>query len=271
MRVRVEQQPSAHHLGSLRRLARCGNLDGEAEAVEQLGPQLALLRIHRPDEHEFGRVGDGYAVALHRDGAHRGRIEQQVDQMVVQQIDLVDVQDAAMRPASRPGSKCTAPSLSACWRSIEPATRSSVAPTGSSTSRTGRVSTDASGPKGPSGESGFVSAGSEENRSPAMTSIGGSIWVRARTSVDFAVPFSPRTSTPPMPGCTTQRISANAMSSSPPGASGSPPSTAGNGYSWSVGVSQFAGAPVFTLASPPCRPLTCNWRSSVSAPTAGTG
>ena len=56
-------------------------------------------------------------------------------------------------------------------------------------------------------------------------------WGGTTTIVDFAVPFSPRTSTPPMPGSTTQRMSANAMASSPPGASGSPPSTAGNGYS----------------------------------------
>ena len=42
-------------------------------------------------------MGDGYAVALDGDGPHCGRVEQQVDQVVVQEVDLVDVQDAAMR------------------------------------------------------------------------------------------------------------------------------------------------------------------------------
>ncbi len=97
LRVRVERQSSPHDLGALCRVPRCGNLDGQTEAVEQLGPQLALLGIHRPDEHELRRVGDRYAVALHADGPHGGRVEQEIDEMVVQQVDFVDVQDPAMR------------------------------------------------------------------------------------------------------------------------------------------------------------------------------
>ena len=42
-------------------------------------------------------MGDGYAVALHGDGPHGGSVEKQVDQVVVQEVDFVDVQDAAMR------------------------------------------------------------------------------------------------------------------------------------------------------------------------------
>ena len=53
LRVRVEQQPSAHHLGALCRVPRCGHLDGQTEAVEQLRPQLALLGIHRSHQHEL--------------------------------------------------------------------------------------------------------------------------------------------------------------------------------------------------------------------------
>ncbi len=97
LRVGIEQQSSAHHLGAQRRVARRGHLDGEAEAVEQLRPQLTFFGIHRADEYELRRVGYRYAVALHGDGTHGGRIEEQVDQMVVQEIDLVDVQDPAMR------------------------------------------------------------------------------------------------------------------------------------------------------------------------------
>jgi hypothetical protein len=97
LRVGVEQQSSAHHLSAQCRVARRGHLDGEAEAVEQLRPQLTFFGIHRADEHELRRVGHRDAVAFDGDGTHGGRIEEQVDQMVVQEIDLVDVQDPAMR------------------------------------------------------------------------------------------------------------------------------------------------------------------------------
>jgi hypothetical protein len=45
--------------------------------------------------------------------------------------------------------------------------------------------------------------------------MGGRIEASARTIVDFAVPFSPRTSTPPMAGEIVERVRASAMSSEP--------------------------------------------------------
>jgi hypothetical protein len=66
---------------------------------------------------------------------------------------------------------------------------------------------------GPSGQPGSGASGEQENRQPATTSTGGSTAVSARTAVDFAVPFSPRTSTPPIAGETAFKISASRMSS----------------------------------------------------------
>ncbi len=117
--------------------------------------------------------------------------------------------------ASSPGSYSATPSDNARCRCSEPSTRSSVAPTGSSTSRTGRHSTGASAANGPSGDSGAGSRGSDENRSPAITSIGGSTAASPRTAVVLAVPFSPRTSTPPTSGATAARIRASNRSSEP--------------------------------------------------------
>jgi hypothetical protein len=102
-RVGVEGQPATHDLGAGGRVARRGHLHGEAEAVQQLGPQLALLGVHRADEDEPGGVLHGHAVALHRGAAHRGRVEQEVDQVVVQQVDLVDVEHAAVRASQQAG------------------------------------------------------------------------------------------------------------------------------------------------------------------------
>ena len=68
---------------------------------------------------------------------------------------------------------------------------------------------------GPSGQRGSGVSGSQENRQPAMTAIGGRSSTSPRTTVDFAVPFSPRTSTPPTAGETALSSSASLRSSIP--------------------------------------------------------
>ena len=73
------------------------HVDGETEPVQQLRAQFALLRIHRADQHEPGLVRMGDAVAFDVHPPHRGGVEQHVDQMIVQQVDLVDVEHAAVR------------------------------------------------------------------------------------------------------------------------------------------------------------------------------
>src|SRR5690606_39773077 len=102
--------------------------------------------------------------------------------------------------ANSPDSYSTPLPDRAFSRCREPTTRSSPAPTGSSTRRTGRVAEATEGGCGPSGQSGSGAAGSQENRQSVTTVIGGSRAACARTAVDFAVPFSPRIRTPPMSG-----------------------------------------------------------------------
>src|SRR5262247_3249552 len=99
--------------------------------------------------------------------------------------------------------------------SSAPISRSSLAPTGSSTSRAGRVNVPAPLSCGPSGQDGSGSAGSQENRHPATTATSGRIAASARTMVDFAVPFSPRASTPPIAGDTALSTSPSRSSSMP--------------------------------------------------------
>ena len=154
-----------------------------------------------------------HAVALDVADPEGGRVEQQVDEVVVQQVDLVDVQDAPVRAGQQPGWKDVTPTVSKCPTSSEPVSRSSVAPTGSSTSRVGRDCAAAPAGCGPSGHCGSGAAGEHEKRQPATTSTGGRTAVSARTAVDFAVPFSPRTSTPPIAGEIALRMSASRMSS----------------------------------------------------------
>ena len=78
-------------------VARRVHVDGEPEPVQQLRTQFALLGIHRADQHEPGLVRMRDAVAFDVHPSHRGGVEQHVDQMIVQQVDLVDVEHAAVR------------------------------------------------------------------------------------------------------------------------------------------------------------------------------
>ena len=80
-----------HHAESLLDVVGRLNVDAEPEAVEQLRSQLTLLRIHRPDQDEIGRVNDGHPLALDHVDPHGRRIEENVDQVVVEQIHLVDI------------------------------------------------------------------------------------------------------------------------------------------------------------------------------------
>ncbi len=96
-RVVVVGEPAPYDLHPLVGLARGGDLDGETEPVQQLGPQLPLFRIHRPDEQELRGVPHRHTLALDVGGAHRGGVQQQVHEVVVEQVDLVDVEDPAVR------------------------------------------------------------------------------------------------------------------------------------------------------------------------------
>ncbi len=101
-RVVLERQPPAHDLDPGADLARRAHVDREPEPVEQLRAQLPLLGVHRADQQEPRRVRDGDPVALDVRPAHRRGVEQQVDEVVVQEVDLVDVEHAAVRVGEQP-------------------------------------------------------------------------------------------------------------------------------------------------------------------------
>ena len=102
-RVALERQPAAHDLRALRRVLRGAHLDAEPEAIEQLRAQLALLGVHRADEQEARRVHGRHRLALDAREPGRGGVEQRVDEVVGQEVDLVDVEDPAVRAGEQPG------------------------------------------------------------------------------------------------------------------------------------------------------------------------
>ncbi|MCY1493360.1 hypothetical protein D9M68_271960 [compost metagenome] len=103
LRVAVEGQPAAHDGLAGGAVDVRGEAHEQAEAVEQLRAQLALLRVHGADQGDARRMLVGDAVALDAVHAAGADVEQQVDQTVGEQVDLVDVQHAAVGARQQAG------------------------------------------------------------------------------------------------------------------------------------------------------------------------
>mmetsp|Transcript_68769 Transcript_68769/g.222180 ORF Transcript_68769/g.222180 Transcript_68769/m.222180 type:complete len:206 (+) Transcript_68769:786-1403(+) len=108
--------------------------------------------------------------------------------------------------ARMPGSKALPPSRSARSMSIVPVTRSSVAPSGSSTKGVRFITTGKSSPAARRSRTSSLMAdgsrGSELYLSSPTIGMSGSSRTNARTAVDLPVPRSPWIMTPPMTGST---------------------------------------------------------------------
>ena len=161
------------------------HVDGEAEPVQQLRAQLALFRVHGADQHETGLVAVRDAVAFDVHPAHRGGVEQHVDQVVVQQVDLVDVQHAAVCAGQQ-------------------SRREGVLTVAQHTLQVQRADHAVLG-----------GADGQLDQRPTRHLLPTSTCARPRTAVDFAVPFSPRISTPPISGRTAHSTSASRSRSCP--------------------------------------------------------
>jgi hypothetical protein len=141
--------------------------------------------------------------------AHRGNVEEEVHEMVREQVHLVHIQDAPVR--SREEARLERlPPLRERLLDVQ-STRQPVRarPDRQLHEPHGPLSAGAPSGCGPAGHSGSGLSGSQEYGQPATTRIGGNSPASALTAVDLAVPFSPRTRTPPTSGETafTRRAS----------------------------------------------------------------
>ena len=96
---------AADHLDAVVDVGGRRDLDREAEAVEELGAELALLGVAGADEDEAGGMADREALALDDVLARGGDVEEEVDDVVLEQIDLVDVEIAAVGAGQQAGLK----------------------------------------------------------------------------------------------------------------------------------------------------------------------
>ncbi|CAM3378446.1 hypothetical protein DEDE109153_14135 [Deinococcus deserti] len=96
VRVRLESHAPAHDVRALRRFPWGLDIHAQAEAVQKLRPQRSLFGIHAAHQGKAGGLLDAQAVALHPVNAHGRGVQQDVDQMVGKQVDLIDIQHAAV-------------------------------------------------------------------------------------------------------------------------------------------------------------------------------
>jgi hypothetical protein len=102
IRARRSSCAPAQHLAALARVRQRRDVDPQPDAVGDLRAQVALLGVHRADEQEAGRMLDRDPFALDDVEPHRRRVEQDVAEMVVEQVDLVDVEDPAVGLGQQP-------------------------------------------------------------------------------------------------------------------------------------------------------------------------
>ncbi len=94
---------TADHLDAVVDVGWRGDLDRKPEPVEELGAQFALLGVAGADEDEARRMADREALALDDVFARGGDVEQEVDDVVLEQVDLVDVEIAAVGAGQQAG------------------------------------------------------------------------------------------------------------------------------------------------------------------------
>jgi hypothetical protein len=107
--VELPVHVALHDGDSPRDIAEPAHIDTESEAVEQLGPQLALLRVHGADEDEVRGMHHRHSLSLHGVDAHGGGVEEDVDEVVVEEVDLVDVEDVAIGVGEDPRLEAAQP------------------------------------------------------------------------------------------------------------------------------------------------------------------
>ena len=101
-RVLLVGDPIEGQLGPLVHVEQRADVDAESKAIEELRSELSLGRVPGPDHDELGRVHDGHTLALDRVLSSGGGVQHHVDQPVVQQVDLVDVEDAPVGLGEQP-------------------------------------------------------------------------------------------------------------------------------------------------------------------------
>ena len=183
-------------------VGRGAHVERQPEAVEQCGRNSPSSGLPLPTRTKRGGMAQAQALALDDVDARGGDVEQQVDEVVVEQVGLVDVEEAAVGARQEAGFERF---IAARQRALEveraehPIFRHAQrqiddGPGGNADRRPPpRPSRDASH-RSP------ATAGSQLKRQPTIARMFGRSEASTQTAVDLPVPRSPKASTPPTEG-----------------------------------------------------------------------
>mmetsp|Transcript_978 Transcript_978/g.1856 ORF Transcript_978/g.1856 Transcript_978/m.1856 type:complete len:238 (-) Transcript_978:478-1191(-) len=107
--VLVEREAVEDHLRALGRVLDRRHGHEQPEAIQQLRPQLSLVRVPRGDEDVPRGVLGRDALALDLVVAAGRGVEHHVHEAVLHEVDLVDEQDPAVRFRQEPGLELLVP------------------------------------------------------------------------------------------------------------------------------------------------------------------
>ena len=101
-----EELTATHDLGASVRVLEWLHGHGKSEPVRDLRPQLSLFLVHGSHEKEASRVRHGDALPLDCIDSERRRVEQQINQVIVEKVDLVDVENTPVCVGEQAGLEC---------------------------------------------------------------------------------------------------------------------------------------------------------------------
>jgi hypothetical protein len=96
-RVTFEAFSPFYYLNAIVEIGYCRNLREESKSIEQLRPKLTFLGIPGAHEHKARRVTYRNAFTFDDIAPARRRIQQHIDQMVLEKVNFVDVEESAVR------------------------------------------------------------------------------------------------------------------------------------------------------------------------------
>ena len=96
LRVAFVRHAALHDRHALPRVGDAVHVHTQRKAIQELRPEVALLGVHGADQDEAGRVAEADPLPLHHVHAHGRGVQQQVHDVIVQQVDFIHVEQAAV-------------------------------------------------------------------------------------------------------------------------------------------------------------------------------
>ena len=104
-RIGLEGQAAVGDLNPFFQVRAAPHVHAEAEAVQQLGPQIPFFRVHGADQDEAAGMAEGDPLPLHVIDPQGGHIQQQIHQVIFQQVDFIHIENGLVGPGQQPRFK----------------------------------------------------------------------------------------------------------------------------------------------------------------------